>query len=118
MLVRVSHLSQVDTPVFAFRHIIGGAVFDLALQHADLILVLLDGLCHEGFANGFTPVGKETIEGQSQSPATGLGHMSLQADQFIGDPGGFAACPDGVLFPASVCLDGAFCFSLCRLCAP
>ena len=118
MLVRVSHLSQVDTPVFAFRHIISGAVFDLALQHTDLILVLLDGLRHEGFANGLAPVGKESIEGQRQCPATGLGHMSFQADQFIGDPGGFAVCPDGVLLPARSCFDGAFCFSLCRQFAP
>ncbi len=118
MLVSISHLRQIDAPVLPFRHIIGGAVPDLALQHADLILVLLDGLRHEGFANRLAPVGKEPIECQRQSSATGLGQMSLQADQFIGNPGGFSACPDGFLFSARSCFDGTFCVIPQRLFAP
>ncbi len=77
MSVSISHLSQVDTPVLAFGYLIGGAVFDLALQHTDLILVLLNGLRHEGFANGFAPMGKEAIEGQRQGATTGFRHMNL-----------------------------------------
>lgn len=73
MLVTISHLRQVDTPVFAFRYVVGGTIFDLTLQYADLVQVFLDSLRHEGFANGFAPVGKEAIEGQCQGPATGFG---------------------------------------------
>ncbi len=73
MLVTISHLRHVDAPVFSFRCLIGGAAFDLALQYADLVLVFLDSLRHKTLANVFALVGKEAIEGQRQSPATGFG---------------------------------------------
>lgn len=63
VLSGIGHLCQIDAPVFTFRHVIGGAVLDLASQHVDFIPVFLDGLRHEGFAHGSAPVGKQPIEG-------------------------------------------------------
>lgn len=99
MLLGVGDLGQVDAPVFAFRHIVGRAVPDLAAQHTDVVTMLLDRLRHKGFADGFTPVGKQPIEGDRQGPAAGVGQMGLEADEFVGDPGWFAAGSDGVVFP-------------------
>lgn len=59
-----------------------------------------------------------TTKGDRQGPATGVGQMGLEANEFVGDSGWFAAGSDGVAFPIGTKRYLVFSVKPARLFAP
>ncbi len=84
---------EIECPDEVPWHGFGPRILDLPAHNVDFVSVLAEELRDEGFAHCHAPLRREApVEAVRDGAAAGLRHESLQADDFLPDPGRLRWC--------------------------